>query len=188
MFKSPEQFSDATKALFSAQLAVVESLSKKAFEGAEKIIELNLSAAKTTIDESLVNAREMGAATDMQSLLSTAAAQAKPGAEQAAGYGRALSSLLSEQHAALVKAAEEQVAQSSRELDSLIDALGKNAPPGSENAIAALKAVIVNANAGYEQLARTSKQALEALQANLDAAAAQFAQAADKAAAPGRKK
>ena len=57
----------------------------------------------------------------------------------------------------------------------------KNAPAGSENAVAILKSAIGNANAGYEQFSKTSKQAVEAIEANLTSAVNQFTQAAEKA-------
>ena len=48
--------------------------------------------------------------------------------------------------------------------------MSKNAPAGSENAVAILKSAIGNASAGYEQFSKTSKQAVEAIEANLSSA------------------
>jgi hypothetical protein len=44
-----------------------------------------------------------------------------------------------------------------------------------------MKSLIGNANAGYEQLTKTTKQAVETLENNLATATAQFTQAAEKA-------
>ena len=49
MFSIPEQFSSATKASLDAQFALFTSLTGKAFESIEKIVELNLTAAKATL-------------------------------------------------------------------------------------------------------------------------------------------
>jgi len=46
MFSIPEQFSNATKANLESQFAIFSALTNKAFEGVEKLVELNLSAAK----------------------------------------------------------------------------------------------------------------------------------------------
>ena len=43
------------------------------------------------------------------------------------------------------------------------------------------KSAIGNASAGYEQLTKTTKQAVEAIEANLQAATSQFVQATEKA-------
>ena len=59
MFAIPEQFSNATKANFESQFAIFSSLTAKAFEGMEKLVELNLTAAKATLEESSVAARQL---------------------------------------------------------------------------------------------------------------------------------
>ena len=72
-------------------------------------------------------------------------------------------------------------------MTALIDDIAKNAPPGSENAIAMLKASIANANSAYEQLTRTTKQATDAMGANMSNAVSQFSQAAENVAARTKK-
>ena len=46
-----------------------------------------------------------------------------------------------------------------------------------------MKSAIGNASAGYEQFTKTTKQAAEAMEANLNTAVSQFSQAAEQAAA-----
>lgn len=181
MFAIPEQFSAASKASLEAQLALLSALTAKTFESVEKVIELNLDAAKTSLEESSAAARQLLTAKDPQEWLSLAAAQAQPNAEKALAYGRSLASITSGVHAELSKAAEAQIAESSRKLLELVEEVTKNAPAGSENAVALLKSAIGNANAGYEQLTKTTKQAVETLEANLNNAVTQFAQPAAKA-------
>jgi len=188
MFTIPEQFSETAKAHFEAQLALINTLTKKAFESAEKMVELNLNAAKTTIGESLENSLELSSAKDPQAFIEAASAKAKPSAEQTMAYGRTLSELLKEQQTEFAKTAEILVADTSRKLSELVEEMSKNAPAGSESAIAVLKSVIANTSAGFEQLTRNTKQAVDALQANLEATTAQFVQAAEKTTKPARKK
>ncbi|PUA18173.1 phasin family protein [Glaciimonas sp. PCH181] len=180
MFSFQEQFSAATKAHFEAQLALLNTLTTKAFEGVEKVIELNMSAAKASMEESSASAKQLLGAKDAQDFAAIASAQAKPNADKAAAYGRHLQGIATGTQAELTKAAEVQIAETSRRINALIDEVSKNAPAGSENAIAILKSVIGNANAGYEQLTKTAKQAVETLEANVNNAATQFAQTADK--------
>ena len=66
---------------------------------------------------------------------------------------------------------------------TLIDEVTKNAPAGSEQAVTALKTVVGNINAGYEQLSKTTKQAVQTMEENLTKATQQFTQAAEKATA-----
>lgn len=180
MFAIPEQFSNATKANFESQFAIFSSLTSKAFEGMEKLVDLNINAAKATLEESSAAARELMSAKDPQEFFTLSVAQAQPNAEKAVSYGRQLASIAAGTQAEFNKAAENQIAETNRKVVSLVDEVSKNAPAGSENAVAVLKATIGNASAGYEQLAKTTKQAVEALETNLNAAVNQFTQAAQK--------
>ncbi|MGK5079606.1 TIGR01841 family phasin [Janthinobacterium sp. HLX7-2] len=181
MFSIPEQFSSATKTNLEAQFALFSSLAGKAFEGIEKIVELNLTAAKATLEESTAAAQQLLSAKDPQEFFSLSAAQAQPSAEKAIAYGRHLAAITSSTQAEFSKAAEAQIAETNRKVISLVEEVTKNAPAGSENAVAILKSAIGNANAGYEQFSKTSKQAAETIEANLASAVNQFTQAAEKA-------
>jgi phasin family protein len=181
MFTIPEQFSAATKANFEAQLALLTSLTNKTFESVEKLVDLNINAAKTSLEESTIAAKQILAAKDPQEFFSLTSAHAQPNAEKALAYGRHLASIASSAQAEFTKAAEEQISETNRKVLSLIEDVTKNAPAGSENAVAILKSTIGNASAGYEQLTKTTKQAVEALEANFNTAVNQFSQAAEKA-------
>ncbi len=180
MFVIPEQFSVATKANFDAQLAMLTALTNKAFEGVEKIVELNMNVVKSSLEESTATTKQLLAAKDAQEFFSLSAAKTQPNAEKAIAYGRNLASIATSTQAEFTKAAEAQIAETSRKVIALVDDVSKNAPAGSENAIALLKSAIGNANAGYEQLTKTTKQAAETLEGNLNNAVSQFSQAAEK--------
>ena len=181
MFAIPEQFSNATKANFESQFAIFSSLTTKAFEGMEKLVELNLTAAKASLEESSTTTRQLLAAKDPQEFFSLTAAQAQPSAEKAMSYSRQVAAIAAGTQAEFTKAAEAQIAETNRKVITLVDEVTKNAPAGSENVVAAIKASIGNANAGYEQLTKTTKQAVEAMETNVNAAVTQFAQAVPKA-------
>lgn len=187
MFTIPEQFSTASKSTLEAQLALMAALSNKTFESIEQMVGLNLTAAKASLDESNAAAKQLLTAKDPQEWLSLAAAQAQPSAEKALAYGRQLASIASGVQAEFSKAAESQIAETSRKVLELVEEVTKNAPAGSEQAIALVKSAIGNANAGYEQLTKTAKQAADAIEVNLNTAVNQFAQPAAKAARAGKK-
>jgi len=181
MFAIPEQFSAATKANFEAQVALLTTLSNKMFEGVEKVVDLNLNVAKASLEESNAAARQLLAAKDLQEVFSLTASQVQPTAEKAIAYGRHLANIASSTSAEFTKVAEEQIAESNRKVVSLIDEVSKNAPAGSENVVAFVKSAIGNANAGFEQFSKSSKQAAEVIEANLTNAVNQFTQTAAKA-------
>lgn len=183
MYTTPEQFIAATKANLEAQFASLTTLNKKAFEGLEQLVALNVNAAKATFEEGTAAAKQLVAAKDAQEFFSLSAAQAQPSAEKALAYGRHLASITSATQAEFTKAVEAHIAETNTKVISLIDEVTKNAPAGSEQAVSALKSVVGNINAGYEQMTKTTKQAVQVLEENLNKATQQFTQAAEKAAA-----
>jgi len=182
MFAIPEQFSNATKASFETQFATFSSLTAKAFEGVEKLVELNITAAKASLEESSNAARQLLSAKDPQEFFSLTAAQLQPSAEKAMSYSRQVAAITAGTQAEFTKAAETQIAETNRKVISLVDEVSKNAPAGSENVVAAFKASLGNASAGYEQMTKTTKQAVQAIETNVNAAVTQLTQAAQKVA------
>ncbi|WP_020655049.1 TIGR01841 family phasin [Massilia niastensis] len=181
MFAIPEQFSNATKVSLESQFTLLSSLTSKTFEGLERLVELNINTARSTLEDSSAVARQLLGAKDPQEFFSVTASQAQPAAEKALAYSRQLASIATGAGAEFSKAAESQIVEANRKVISLVDEVSKNAPAGSESFVAAVKTAISNANAGYEQFSKTSKQAVEAVEANLNAAVNQFSQNARKA-------
>ncbi|MFZ6780592.1 phasin family protein [Undibacterium sp. Ji83W] len=183
MFTAPEQISAATKANFDAQLALFTTLTGKAFEGVEKFIELNLNAVKSSLEESSAATKQLLAAKDPQEFFNLSAAQAQPTAEKVLAYSRHLANITSSTQAEFTHAAEAQIAETNRKVLSLIDEVSKNAPAGSEQFVSFFKTSIDNANAGYDHISKTTKQAVEALEANLNNAVSTATKAATPKAA-----
>lgn len=187
MFTLPEQFSSVAKANFEAQLSLLTSLTGKAFESVEKVVDLNLNVAKASLEDSSIAAKQLISAKDPQEFFSLSAAQAQPTAAKAIAYGRHLAGIATSAQAEFTRAAEEQIAEAGRKVSALVEDVSKNAPAGSENVIAMFKSALGNANAGYEQFTRTTKQAVEVMEANVNSAVSQFSQAAEKTAGRARK-
>jgi phasin family protein len=182
MFPVTEQFSAATKANFDAQISLITALTGKIFEGVEKIVDLNLNAAKTSIEESTAAAKQLLAAKDAQEFFTLSTSHAQPTAEKALAYGRHLAAIASSTQAEITKTAETQIAETNRKIIALVEEVSKNAPAGSENVVALFKTAIGNANASYDHISKTTKQAVEALEANLNTAVTQISEATAKAA------
>ncbi|MDB5745405.1 MAG: hypothetical protein JWP72_253 [Massilia sp.] len=181
MFAIPEQFSNATKTNFETQFALFSSLTAKTFESMEKLVELNIATARAAMENNSNTARQLMSAKAPQEFFQVAAAQAQPAAEKAVAYSRQLAAIATGTGAEFSKAAEGQIVEANRKVIALVDEVSKNAPAGSETFVAAVKTAISNANAGYEQFSKTTKQAVEAIENNVNSAVSQFTQAAAKA-------
>ena len=183
-----EQFSAATKANIEAQVALFSQIASKTFEGVEKLVDLNLKATKSSLEEGHEATQKLLTAKDAQEFFNLTSAHTQPTVEKSLAYGRHLAGIFSNTHAELSKTAEAQLAEVNRKVISLIDEASKNAPAGSEGAISFVKTSLGNINAGYEQLTKNAKQAADALEANVSNAVDQFSQATVKAASRGSKK
>lgn len=183
----PEQFSEAARASIEAQTAAMNDLFALAFNNVQKIVDLNLTAAKTSVEDSSITLKQLLSARDPQEFFSLSAAQAQPAAAKAIAYGRSLAGIASNTQAELSRSAEEQIAQAGRLLSEMVEDASRNAPAGTENVVALFKTAIGNANAGYEQFNKSTRQAAEVVEANINTAVGQFAQAAEKTAKNVRK-
>lgn len=188
MFTLPEQFSAATKANLDAQLAILSSLTGKAIESVEKVVELNLTVAKTALEESKVTVEKIIGAKDPQDFLSFTTASAQPSADKALAYARHLFAITNSAQSEFAKAAEAHVADTNRKVVAFVDEISKHAPAGSENAVALLKSTISNASAGYDQFNKSAKHAVEVFESNLNSAVNQISQTATKATTRATKK
>lgn len=176
-----DQLSAATKAQIESQLALFNTLTATAVGSVEKMIELNLNATKSVMDNTAATMRQVLAAKDPQEAMSVSTSQVQPAAERALAYGRHVSTLVSTMQAEFTRTVETQTAQYRQQISRLVDDLSKAAPAGSEQMMAMMKTALGSANAGYEQLSRSSKQATETMQANIEAATAKFTEAAAQA-------
>jgi len=105
MFAIPEQLSAATKTNFEAFFSAYTDLTNKTIESVGKMVDLNISVAKATLEESTAATKQLLAAKDPQEFFSLSAAQAQPSTEKALAYGRQLAGIASSTHAELTKAA-----------------------------------------------------------------------------------
>jgi phasin family protein len=155
--------------LMAAQKANVETLfglTNKAFEGVEKLVELNLQVARAAIGEAAENAKAVMSAKDAQEFLALQASLLQPAAEKAAAYSRHLYDIAAATGAEVSKVAEATAADAQSKLMSAVDAAVKNAPAGSENAVALVKSAVAAANNAFEGVQKAVKQATDAAEAN----------------------
>jgi len=171
---SPEQFAAGQK----SHVDTFFSLTNKVFEGVEKLTILNLQAAKSIFAETQETAQKTLSGKDPQDLLKLQSALTQPAAEKAQAYSRHVYEILTGTQAEFLKVAEAQFAEYSHSAQSFIDNLTKNAPAGSETAVALLKSTITAANTTYDTVHKATKQAVELAESSFDAATAAASKAA----------
>jgi len=174
---TPEQFAAAQK----ANLETLFGLTGKAFEGVEKLVELNLQAVRSNISEGQEHAQRLLSAKDPQEVLAVNASYAQPAAEKLLSYGRHVYEIAAATQAEFARVAEAHYEDQNRKVQSLVDNVARNAPAGSETAVAVIKSAINAANTTYETVHKATKQAVEIAESNFNAATAAASKAAAQA-------
>ena len=178
MTPTPEQILAANK----ANLETLVGLTTKAFSGVEELIELNLAAAKSAMSDSQEHIHASMSVKDVQELLALQSSLFQPLAEKAVAYNRHLYEIATGTGAHFQGTVESKVADAQKSFHALVDNAAKNAPAGSEAAVAAFKTAVAAGSNALETVQKAVKQATEAAESNMHAmAASAVATAAPKA-------
>jgi phasin family protein len=164
-----------------ANLSAVAGLSQSAFAGFERLVELNMAAGKAAVGESFSNMQALMAAKTPQDLMAVQAALVQPAFEKAVSYGRHMADIANSTGTEFTKAVEGKMAESEQAVKSLVENSLKNAPAGSDAAVAVLKTAFEASQSAAETLKKVAKQAADSAEASMKAASAQ-AEASVKAA------
>src|SRR3954468_20066816 len=160
--------------ILAAQKAVVETLfglTTKAFEGVEKLVELNVTASKAALVEAGNTSQALLNVKDAQELLALQAALFQPLAEKTAAYSRHLYDIAAGTGAEFGKTFEAQATDVQKKFMAVVDNAAKNAPAGSETAVAVFKSAVAAGNNALESVQKAVKQASDVAEANFNAVA-----------------
>ena len=164
-----------------ANMTAAAGLSQTAFAGFERLVELNMAAGKAAVGETFSGMQALMAAKSPQDLLAVQAALIQPAFEKSVSYGRHLADIANSTGADFTKAVEGKMAESEKAVKSLVESSLKNAPAGSDAAVAAFKTAFEASQTATEALKKVAKQAADSAEANLKSVSAQ-AEASVKAA------
>lgn len=166
MIYSNDQFA----AIQKNSLDVFAGLSQKTFAGFEKLVDLNMAAAKAVVAESVSNLQALAGAKDAQAVLALQSGMIQPLAEKSASYSRHLYDIASDTGAEFTKALESTTAESQKTVTAFLESSLKNAPAGSEAAVAVFRSAIDAGNNAVESAQKTAKQAVQMVESKLGAA------------------
>jgi phasin family protein len=166
MYSTPEHFAASNKANVETML----TLANTAFASVERLAALNLNTARSLLEETVANAKSLMAVKDVQELMGVQASLAQPTVEKAVAYSRSVYEIATQTQEELSKVFESQFAELNKNVTSALDRAAKNAPAGSDVAVAAVKSAIAAANSAYDSMSKAAKQVAEITEANVAAA------------------
>lgn len=155
-----------------ANLETFFGLTSKAFDGVEKLVELNLAASKALLAETASQAQTVLSAKDPQELLALQSSLLQPLGEKAVSYGREVYDIAAATSAEFGKAVEAQFAEAQKKFLEVVDSTAQNAPAGSETAVALMKSAVATASNVLETAQKSAKQAVALAESNFKTATA----------------
>ena len=157
MTLTPEQISASNK----ANMETLNSLSKNAFAGLEKLLELNLQVVKTVLQEQLTHIQSTANVKDAQTLLIMQAQFLQPFAEKLSSYSQHLQNINYETQTAIMETANADIKDRSSKIQNLVTEISTSTPGNGDLMVTALKNAIANANQVYESSQKAIKQVID---------------------------
>ncbi|GAB2181792.1 phasin family protein [Denitratisoma sp. agr-D3] len=179
----PEQFSTANKANVETLLTIANT----AFASAERLAALNLNTARSVLEDVVSSAKTVLSAKDVQELVALQATLAQPALEKAVAYSRSVYEIATQTQEELGKVFEAQYAEVNKNVGTVLEKAAKNAPAGSDVAVAAVKSALAAANSAYDSINKAAKQVAEIAEANVAAATSATVKAVGSAAPKAKK-
>jgi phasin family protein len=155
-----------------ANLDMLFGLGNKVVEGVGKLAELNMQVTRSALADTLDLAQKALSVKEPQDWLAMQDGLAAPTAEKMESYNRQLFDIVLSTQVEFAKVAQMQCEAYGRQMQSVVEDVARNAPAGSEPAVAALDSAIKAANTLVETVRKTGQQAVEVARSNLDMAAA----------------
>jgi phasin family protein len=152
-----------------ANVKAIGGLMTAAYDGFEKIVELNLTVAKALMAESFSHTQALVGAKDPQELMALQADLAQPLAEKSAVYSRHVLAVATDIGSEFKKAFDSRWSEAQAAMNNWVDSVAHNAPVGAEPAIALLKGVMVASENALQAVQTSTSKAAEMVQTNATA-------------------
>lgn len=176
MSYTPEQFVATNQSNFQA----LEVLATQSFAGFEKLVELNLATAKAVLGEAFDHTSAVLGAKDAQELLALQVGMLQPMTEKSAAYGQNLYTIANGTGAEFSKTIEAKCSEVQATLTDAMENFLKNAPAGTETAVAAFRSAVAASKSVIESAQSSAKKAAEVVESNYSAAASHASSSAKK--------
>jgi phasin family protein len=166
------QINDQLVSLNRAQLETALKFAEIGSEGIEKLVDLQFKTAKSAFADGLKAAKQLGAIKDAGELATFSGGLSQPTWEKAQAYAKGVYEVASATQAEITSLLEQQLGELNKNVEGVLEGALKNAPAGSEGALAAVRSVVQSANAVWESMLKAGKQMAAMAESNAATAAA----------------
>src|SRR5512134_3620834 len=170
-------------ALNKANVEAAVSVANIYIDGTERLIEVQLTAAKAAVADAAKNAKIIGNIKDAQGLTSLQSDLVTPGIEKFVSFSRSVYEIAAQTQSELAHVVEERLADYNKSVIATLEQVVKSAPSGvgADAAVAAVKSAVAAASSAYDTYSKAAKQVVDMTEANVTAITSKAVQAQKKA-------
>jgi phasin family protein len=156
MFAGFDQVLSAQQAMFKT----FADLSTQALNGAQKLAELNIQTAKTSVAESVEQFETLVAIKDPSKLSAFGAQFAQPATEKVSAYAKHVYDITSTTGNGIASTLQAHAADAQVATSEWIEVAAKNAPAGTEPLVNAAKSAVAMYQGAYDKAVVATNQAV----------------------------
>jgi phasin family protein len=168
MYSTPAQFAELQK----SNVDTFNAYGNAFFNAAERLAQLQLATGRALLRDAADAVQSVAGVKDPQEFFALSQGSTQPALEKLVGYSRSLYGIASGVGAEMTKIVEAQISEGNRRIAEFIDTAAKNAPAGSESAVAWMKNAVAAGNNAFDSFNRAAQQAVEVSESNFAAVAA----------------
>jgi phasin family protein len=139
---------DKIVAAHKVQLIAMHEMTSNALAAVEKIAELNLQAAKASLEHHTGHAHELLSVKDVKALSRLQAKALEPLAEKAAAYNRSLYEIVSDMNSECASIAQAQIGQAQKQFLESVETALSHVPMGSDKLVDSVKTAVNDTDQG----------------------------------------
>jgi len=133
----------------------------KSLEGFRRLADVNLQAARESLDTSAEQISALLAAKDIGTVTQLVSSFAQPSTEKFTAYAQAVAAVARDTQSEFAAMVQQHISRSNAQLATAIEQLARNAPSGSEGAAAFMQQAMAATTSSYEQLNEQMRRLME---------------------------
>ncbi len=132
-----------------------------ALDGMRKLAEVNLQAARSSLEQSAEQIHALLSAKDVNTLAQLVTAMAQPSPEKFTAYAQAVAAIAQDTQSDLARLVREQIERTNQQLAATVETMARTAPAGSEGAVSFIRQAMQTATASYEQFNQNMQRMMD---------------------------
>jgi phasin family protein len=132
-----------------------------ALDGMRRLAEVNLQAARSSLEQSAEQIHALLSAKDINTLAQLVTAMAQPSPEKFTAYALAVAAVAQDTQSDLARLVCEQIERTNQQLAATMESIVRGAPAGSDGAVGFIRQAMQTATASYEQFNQNMQRLME---------------------------